>query len=419
MGPEILLMVMLAGFAGACIGTFTGLIPGIHVNTAAALLLGSYPLMEEVVSQFADPAYTPVLISCCIMSASSVHSFVDFVPSVFIGVPDADDTLTVLPGHRLMSEGRGMVAVRAAAIGSVVGSSAALLLSIPLQWVMLHGGTGVVDDLILPVILLTLAVIVYCSSDRLVSAVLILVSGTMGYIVDLEVIPCMGIIGGGSMMMPLLTGLFGLPALLEDKAPADRPPQRDDDTDPVGPMPGIKGVATGLLAGWFPGVTSTAGATLTAAFTRESDPARFISMTASIGTVTAVFSLVTLSVTGSGRSGSALAVKEVIGDSLRGFCSEAFLLIILSLALASLLGYIATIGTGKMMMRLSELIPEKTVNNAVLILIVVLVLLFTGPLGLVVLTVSAGVGRIPPALGVGRVCLTGCLMVPVLIFQLF
>ena len=54
-------------------------------------------------------------------------------------------------------------------------------------------------------------------------------------------------------------------------------------------------------------------------------------------------------------------------------------------------------------------------GNAVLALIVILVLLFTGPFGLAVLVISAAVGRIPPALGVSRVCLTGCLMVPVVL----
>ena len=180
-------------------------------------------------------------------------------------------------------------------------------------------------------------------------------------------------------------------------------------------MPGIKGVATGILAGWFPGITATAGATLASAVTRENDPARFISMTASIGTVTSVFSLVTLAVSGSGRSGPSMAVKQIIGDSLGGFCSEAFVLILLSMALATLLGYVSTIGAGKLMVRLSDRISPVAMGDAVLGLIVILVLLFTGPFGLAVLVVSAAVGRIPPALGVSRVCLTGCLMLPVVL----
>ena len=62
MGPEIIALVLAAGIIGAAIGTFTGIVPGIHVNTAATVLLGSYPLMEEVVSGFCDPSFTPILM---------------------------------------------------------------------------------------------------------------------------------------------------------------------------------------------------------------------------------------------------------------------------------------------------------------------------------------------------------------------
>ncbi len=415
MGPEIILLAVIAGTIGAAIGTFTGLVPGIHVNTAATILLGAYPFMESLISGYVDPVWAPVLISCCIMSTSAVHSFVDFVPSVFIGVPDPDDTLSVLPGHRLMMEGRGMVAVRAAAIGSVIGSVSALALSIPLQWVLLQGAIDYIDYFTTGIICLTIAIIIYNSSNRVATVALFIVSGIFGYIVQVDVIPVYGIIDGGTMLFPLLTGLFGIPPLLERAASARYRKQRDDGRDPVGPTPGFMGVIAGLIAGWFPGVTATAGATLMSAFVKERDPARFISMTASIGTVTSVFSILTLSVSGSGRSGTTMVIKQIIGDSLDGFCSGPFLLILFSIAIASVFGYAATIGCGKFMSQICERIPADLLNNAVLILITVLVVLTVGPFGLPVLILAAIVGSIPPYIGIGRVCLIGCLMLPVLL----
>ncbi|MCQ2085009.1 MAG: tripartite tricarboxylate transporter permease [archaeon] len=407
-------MVVLASTAGALIGTFTGLIPGVHVNTAAAIMLGTYPLMVEFVSGFTDPAYTPILVSCCIMSASAVHSFVDFIPSVFIGVPDADNVASVLPGHRLLLQGDGMLAVRAAAIGSVIGSLSALALAIPLQWIMMQGASGYIDYLTEGVIVITLIVIMLNTDRPAVTLAMILVSGLLGYAVNHLDIPTYSVLGEGTLLFPLLTGLFGIPPLLEKVKPGRRIPQRDCESDPVGPVPGLKGVVTGLIAGWFPGVTATAGALVAASFTEERDPARFISMTASIGTVTSVFSIVTLSVSGSGRSGTCIVVKDIIGDSLSGFCSEAFTLILFSMAVASLLGYCSTVAGGKVMSEVFSLVPENLVNNLVLVLIVVLVVLFTGPFGLAILMVSATVGMIPPAAGISRVCLTGCLLIPVL-----
>lgn len=416
MGPEIILMTVLAGVIGAAIGTFTGLVPGIHVNTAAAILLGAYPFMENALSEYADPVWVPVLVSCCIMSASAVHSFVDFVPSVFIGAPDPDDILSILPGHRLLMQGYGMVAVRAAAIGSVIGSLSALALCIPLQWIMLQGAIDYIDYFTTGIICLTIVIIVYNSPKKHVTVALFLFSGLFGYIVQMNIIPVSGIIGGGTMLFPLLTGLFGMPPLLDKTGGRVKSRlQKDDCRDPVGSSPGFLGVVAGVIAGWFPGVTSTAGATLMSAFIKERDPARFISMTASIGTVTSVFSILTLSVSGSGRSGTTVVIKEIIGDSLEGFCSGPFLLILFSIGIASVFGYVATIECGKIMSRISERIPADLLNNVVLVLIVGLVLITVGPFGLPILIFATILGTIPPSLGIGRVCLIGCLMLPVLL----
>lgn len=416
MGPEILLTVVLAGTLGTAIGTFTGLIPGIHVNTAAAVLLGSYPLLAEFFGPLCGgPSGCQLMMSCCILSAATVHSFVDFVPSVFIGVPDEDNILSVLPGHRLLLMGQGMRAVRAAAIGSMIGSVSAILMAVPVQWVMLSGGKEFIDHFTVGMILLALTIVVLTSRSPVLSLLFVGISGTMGYIIDSWEIPVYGILGGTTMLFPLLTGLFGIPPLLEDPPGHGKIKQYDDGEDPVGLWPGLKGVGAGVIAGWFPGITSTAGAAMASAFSEERDPARFISVTASIGTVTSVFSIVALSVSGSGRSGACIAVREIAGDAFSGFCSEAFLAALICMAFAAGIGYAATVGCGKIMVRVSDRVPESTLNDAVLALIIVLVLLMTGPFGLAILAVSAAVGMIPPSLGISRICLTGSLMVPVLL----
>jgi putative membrane protein len=225
-------------------------------------------------------------------------------------------------------------------------------------------------------------------------------------------IPSEGILGEGTLLFPMLTGLFGVPPLLERHEKKRARHQDDDGCDPVGPVPGIRGVGVGLMAGWFPGVTATVGATIASAFGGERRPEEFIALASSISTVTSVFALVTLSVTGSGRSGVAMAAGEILGDSLGGFCSDAFLAVLLSMVVAAGIGYAATIAFGRGMSAVYGSIPGDVLGDAVLLLIAVLVFLMTGPFGLVVLTVGAGLGMIPPALGVGRASLASCLIVP-------
>ena len=422
MGPDLIVLIVAACLAGSLIGTFTGLVPGIHVNTLASLMLVSYPAMESFISSFAPLSSVPIIVSSCIMSASVVHSFVDFVPSVFIGAPDPDEVLTALPGHRLLMAGQGMRAVRSAAVGSAVGASSALLLAIPVQFLMLHGLAERVDIFTTAVLIFTLSAMILKESglrNKVWAAVLVAVSGMLGLAcMDLP-IPSAGIFGDGTLLFPMLTGLFGIPALLSSFGNPSVPEQVDEGIPPVDHIPGIKGALMGSVAGWYPGITATAGASLSSIFMPEDKPERFISLVASVGTVTSIFSLVTLSVSGSGRSGTVLVIRDILGDSASGFCSPEFLLLLLSCTVASFLGYHITIAAGKMMSSMTGRINTVLLNRGVLCLIVVLVLILTGPFGLVVLIVSALIGLIPQDVGVGRIPLSGCLMFPVIFHALF
>ena len=421
MDPTLVGFCLAMTLAGAGLGLFSGLAPGIHVNTLAAMLLASQSALSTAFSGHLGAEGAAAAVCCCIMSASVVHSFVDFVPSVFIGAPDGEDAVSVLPGHRLLLKGRGMEAVRAAAIGSLVGAAAAVLIAVPLQ-ILLSGPAGEALDSLTPLVLILVSGILLVSEHRRGSGVwgpvAFCVSGLLGLMCMTVPASFDGILGEDGVMMPLLTGLFGIPVLLEGTGQARIPRQSDRVRDPVGAVPGLKGVAMGAVAGWFSGITSTVGASVSSALFPESSPARFISCVASVGTVTSILDLVTLSVSGDGRSGTALAIGEIAGDSVSGVMSQTFMLLLLSSAVASLLGYWLTIASGRMMARLVSQIRPARMNRAVIAALVVLTFALSGPHGLLVLLCSTVVGLIPGFFGTGRVILCGCLIVPVLMFRL-
>ena len=142
MEADLLLFAFYMCVIGAGMGTFTGLVPGIHVNTLALMLMAFSGPLTDIISSFAPAELAPLLLSTCVLSAAVVHSATDFVPSVFLGVPDPDSVLNVLPGHRLLLDGKGMTAVRCAAIGSIVGAAASLVLAIPMHWLLSSGLGG-------------------------------------------------------------------------------------------------------------------------------------------------------------------------------------------------------------------------------------------------------------------------------------
>ena len=98
-------------------------------RTSEALTWGSTPSSNSnTVSEFLAGASGPLLVlfgpeglAAAIVATMVTHTFLDAVPSTFLGVPDPDTVLSVLPAHRLCLAGHGEEAVRVSALGSVAG----------------------------------------------------------------------------------------------------------------------------------------------------------------------------------------------------------------------------------------------------------------------------------------------------------
>ena len=114
---EIILVILI----GILAGIFTGLIPGIHINLIALLILSSAPALLSVTS--------PLMISIFIISMSITHTFLDTIPSVFLGAPESSTALSVLPGHKLLLQGKGYEAVMLTLIGSFLALILAICLA--------------------------------------------------------------------------------------------------------------------------------------------------------------------------------------------------------------------------------------------------------------------------------------------------
>ncbi|MDR0777973.1 MAG: tripartite tricarboxylate transporter permease [Methanomassiliicoccaceae archaeon] len=419
MSPEIIILIAVMSLAGASAGMFSGLVPGIHVNTLASLMLIFYPAIGSFVSLFANEIYVPVLLSACIVSASVVHSFVSYVPSVFTGVPDQDNVMSMLPGHRLLLEGKGMVAIRASAIGSIIGAMTAVAAAVPLQYLMMNGLGEYLKSITSAILIMAVIALVLTERPRnwIYASLLIAISGLMGCICMFMPVPFQGLLFDGELLFPLLTGLFGIPVLITAPKNNNVPEQTDDDEYPVTVSSGLKGVLTGSIVGWFPGITATAGAAFTRMFVKEERPERFIALVSSISTAAAVFALITLSVSGKGRTGTMMAVRDILDGSMSGVGNWIFLLMLLSVAIASVIGYTATIRSGKWMSGFISKVNIRKMNLTILAVIAILVLLTAGLWGMAILAISAVIGMMPLNAGIGRVHLSGCLLIPVILLQ--
>ncbi|HEQ78886.1 MAG TPA: hypothetical protein ENN76_01310, partial [Euryarchaeota archaeon] len=118
-GLGLLLGAVAFSLLGSSIGIITGLTPGLHVNLVAQILLSvSLPLAAILTGVF-PPETSLLFLACAIVACSVTHTFLDIIPSVFLGAPDPDSVLSVLPGHRMMLDGLGLDAVRLSLLASL------------------------------------------------------------------------------------------------------------------------------------------------------------------------------------------------------------------------------------------------------------------------------------------------------------
>ena len=137
----LLLAASVFTLIGVIAGIATGLIPGLHVNNvalAAIALQGSLISLAMLLFGWADPTLEELLliVSTLIIGNVVTHTFLDFIPSVFLGAPEGDTALSVLPGHRMLLKGLGYEAVKLSAFGSLMSVFLALLMIFPLRLVM-------------------------------------------------------------------------------------------------------------------------------------------------------------------------------------------------------------------------------------------------------------------------------------------
>ena len=137
----LLLAVILFTLIGCGFGIITGLIPGIHVNNVALMVLALQATLTgfalAIVGGWEASTFElAIIVSCLIIGCLVTHTFLDIIPSVFLGAPEEDTALSVLPGHKLMLAGRGYEAIRCSALGSFGAVIAALCALFPARLLM-------------------------------------------------------------------------------------------------------------------------------------------------------------------------------------------------------------------------------------------------------------------------------------------
>ncbi len=322
--------IVIGTLLGVLLGTISGLIPGVHANTLAGILLGAQAVLLAVLG--------PLALAGAMFAALITHTFVECIPGTFLGIPDADTSLSVLPAHALCLEGNGEEAVRIAALGS----ACAIIIAVPLSvlcFLLLPALQPYFDWGIGILIVAVIGYMIVMSESPGWAFSIFAVSGLLGVFTLRYAFMGWHTLGGETaILMPLLTGLFGISVLLIASRGALPAQQfrglRVENSTVV--KCSILGTLAGIAVGWLPGLsTATANGALASVIGYEKDRRAYIIATSAANTANAFIGLAALFALSRMRNGVMVALAELPLPSM----SELMIVGVL----AAFLAYVITV----------------------------------------------------------------------------
>ncbi|NUC72390.1 tripartite tricarboxylate transporter permease [Haloterrigena sp. SYSU A558-1] len=400
--PSLTLGLLAWTLAGAALGCCSGLVPGLHANNFTLLLAGFAPSIPG----------RPLFVGCAMLAAGVVHTFVNAVPAMALGVPDAEMAITALPGHRLVLEGRGYEAIRLSALGSLLAVLAAVPLAVPVT----RGVTAAYPpirahlSLVLAMVVVALIASERTWRTRLGGLVSFALAATLGAL-TLDIATDAPLEAGG-MLAPLFAGLFGAPVLIDAIRGGGVPPQRDESIAMSRRLVGgtaIAGALAGAVVGYVPGISAAiaAVAVLVVVPGRSGDRG-YIVATSGVDTANTIFALFALVAIGQPRTGVMVAFDTVNAPL-------ELPVLVAGIVLAGCVGFVLVIVVGDAYLDLVGRTDYWKISVAVLSLLCCLSYLFTGFIGVGVFAVATAVGLVPIRVGARRVHLMGVLIGPLIV----
>jgi len=384
-------------FLGCALGVFTGLIPGIHVNTISmlALAFGAVGSMEVI---------------ALIVAMGVTHSFVDFIPSILFGAPDSESFLGVLPGHRMLLKGEGLKAIQLTAAGGLAGGIGAVLFSFSFM-----GFVSAVSEwmvLAIPwILILVIALMVLSEQEgkRVIALIIVFASAVVG----------LAVLKFGSVqnaIMAPVTGFFAISTLLWSIRKENRViKQKTESSIPIGDVAigSVLSVAGAGMVSMVPGIGPSQAAFVIRKLAGKLSQNAFLSLLGGINTANLVFSLFVWLAVGRTRTGVAATI-----DQLTLANTELFWLFSGTILIAIFFSVLAVGLLAGFLLKRIHLIPYKKLNFSVLGLLVLIVWFLSGWQGLVVALTSALIGYSAIGFKVKRSHCMAFLIVPTVLLYL-
>jgi putative membrane protein len=390
-----MLFEILSLITGISLGVITGLIPGLHINLIVLLL----PLT----------LLSPSNLIILIVAMAITHSFLDFIPSIFLGAPDEDTGLSVLPGHSLLNKGLGYLAIIHTLYGSCLGILI-IIISTPLFIFLLPKILPYLKNRIFLILISTsFYLIIKEKNSKLIAVIVFLISGFLGIsTLNLNL---------NNSLLPLLTGLFGSSSLITSIIKNKNLPKQKIGKVKIKFKSLIKSSLSSFLSAplctFLPSLGASQAAVIGSDIIEEKNHKNFLILLGSINTIVLGLSFITIYSINETRTGTSVAISKITNLNF-----NHLILILITILISGILSFFITIKISKIVAKNITKLPYKLLSLITLLLLTLLVTTFSGLPGLLIFITSTFTGLTAILTGIRRTHLMGSLMLPSILLYL-
>jgi len=224
-------------------------------------------------------------------------------------------------------------------------------------------------------------------------------------------------------LFPAFTGLFGVSILLFSLANTPKIPEQRISEPIINRKETLKSIITGSLAGsvlgFLPGVTSGHATVLSMLGRKTKEKEQVVLTLSAVNTSYAFFCLAALFIIMKPRNGTMIAVDKMINiEEWSNLMPLSLIYLMIAVLIAGMISYFMTIYLGKCFAKTFAKINYKKLVVSVVVFVTIMVFLFTGFIGILILLVAVCIGLIAPCFGVRRSHAMGMLLLPVIIGML-
>ncbi len=393
---------LLFSFIGALIGIILGLIPGMHINNILPIVLS--------LSIF----FNPINLAVLIVSISISQIFISYIPSIFLGAPEENTALSILPGHKLLLEGKGFEAIILVVFSGIFSMFLTLFLIFLFSNYFAEFYEISRPYIHYVLIFLIVFMMIHEKNIRIaaLSFFIFSLSGVLGTLVLNSTI-----ISTKLVLFPILSGLFGLSTLIVSFSQSSKIPNQEFDQNvKIFSNSFFKSVFLGSIAGIIVGFLPAIGVSQAAIFMqyigKMSEAKNFLMTLSSINVSNEIFSIISLFLIGNPRSGASVALEKILSYM---DLKDVFILLG-SLCFSASISAFLTIKISKVVIKFLIRINYKLLSFLIFAFLTIMIFILTGFPGLLVAFTSTSIGFLCNQLKVKRSYCMGVLLLPSIFF---